>query len=975
MPEPDTGQLETPPDLQKFAQTIVDYFVSVENIEKMAKGTEPVLVKVVEIALGTIVGVMGTIGAEFAKAIVNAEEIADPAFRRLANVALKDITGVDAGIDNAGGGRAGRAGAARNIGAGILQALSGISGAGAGTGGTLAPSTKAAEDYLSFVVQMSLEGWLTGLMGEMMTLGAVENLGDLDDSLANALGLARTSRAVMRPFINTTVALPAQWAMNKAYRPELLGAGDAVRQFLRGRWTVEQLREELARQGFSDDRIEALINAQRKFLAVGELYEANRLGLLTFDEAIQQLRDQGFDEPTASLRLRLEIAREVLREEDALASALVNAYASYDIDEGEFERGLAESGIGDFLAARVRNVGKWRRRWNQKQLSEGDFEQAVKRGIRSHVEYRAFLRRRGYDEDAVATRELLLRDEIKHTQQAEEAKARQAEERDAEEAERKRKAAERAAEIAAEKAVTEPSRKDVMAAFVRGIVSEEFYRSFLVTEKYDGDSIAFLIELARQDRAKYVADVTRRAELEAADRGQALGIAQLERAVAGGHLSVAEFGGILRGRGYSAGDADLLVRLAQDRLDELEDARRRREEAEPRAAAKGLSIGQIEQAVLRGVTTLNEYDAWLLAAGFGNVDRGILVRLLGLRLDEYEAERARRPANEQQAAGRGLSLADAERAVLAGLLTFNEYATALTKAGFEPASVQTMVALLQLDKATRDAAAAARAEAETRGTDRGLSLSELGRAVRLGVLTLAQYRAALDALGYRGADADVIVETLVRELQAQRDDERRREELRAEADVKQLPIEGVERAVLAGWLTIADYAARLEAFGYDEADRGVLVALLQDERAEVDRQQETRVVAGAELESRSISLADFEAAVKSNVRSIDEYGAFLSANGFDQASRSTLIALLARELKNVERAQQLRDDITAAEDHREPALAESEGAVGFGNRTLREHFDAVVAAGFSESDAALLTLWLDQQLNAKKPKPPGGGNA
>lgn len=964
-----------PPDLQAFAKTIVNNLVSVENIERLWKGSEPSAIKVIEIMIGVVMGLLGTIGAELARGLMNGEDIAEPAFRRLASAALKDITGVEADVELGVGQGDRRRAAAQSIGAGILKALSGITPGAGGASGNIQPSTQPAENYLSFVVQMALEGWLTDITGELLTLGAVEQLGDLDDALAGALGLQRTSRAVMRPFIDTTVATPARWQLNKVYRPELLGVGEAVRQYLRGRWTVEQLREELARQGWSDDRIDAHVNAQRKFLSIGELADAERLGLMSAEDAQQHLRDQGYDEQTANLRYRLELARELLREEEQLATAIIGAYASYQIDDFEFERAIADAPISVFLQARVRSVGRMQRRLNDRDLSDGEFQDAVKRGIRSTIEYRAYLRRRGFKEEAIATKELLLRDEIRHEDQARQAKALREAELAKEKAEREARARAREEEIARDKAVTEPSRNDVAQAFVRGLVSEDFYRSFLVTAKYDAESTAFLLDLARQDRERYLADQQRRDELAERAGKDALSIAQLERAVVGGLLSVAEYGGILRDRGFSANDVAILLRLTEQRIAELADARRRREEAERRAGEQGLSLAQIEQAVLRGITSMSDYDTWLDRAGFAPVDRAVLVQLLADKLAEYNAQRARRRANEDQARARSISLPDLERAVLAGVSTLEEYELALMRADFDNQSINTLVELLALELDARELAKRKREEAEQRANSRGLSLADLARAVRWNVLTVDQYRAAVEALGYRGADLDVIVETFVRELQAQREDERRRAELRELAGERKLPLEDIERAVLGGWLSLDDYTSRLESFGYDESDRRILRALLGDELAEVERQRNARSQAASTLQARQISLADFEAAVRAHVRSIEEYGAFLLEQNFDQAARSTLIALLARELGDVERAAQLREAIAASADPRLPALLASEDSVAVERRTLREHFDAVLAAGFSQEESALLTQWLDQQLYAKKKTAPGGSNA
>jgi hypothetical protein len=61
------------------------------------------------------------------------------------------------------------------------------------------------------------------------------------------------------------------WHVNKLYRPELLSTALAVRQFTRGKWTREQLDEELARQGWSADRVDALIHDGTQRLGDGTI--------------------------------------------------------------------------------------------------------------------------------------------------------------------------------------------------------------------------------------------------------------------------------------------------------------------------------------------------------------------------------------------------------------------------------------------------------------------------------------------------------------------------------------------------------------------------------------------------------------------------------------------------------------------------------------------------------------------------------
>src|SRR5574342_2133 len=152
----DTSQ--TAPTATDFAQAIVDQIVSLPNIDRLMKSGENSLVVVAKILIGVVLGVAGRTGAFLADLIVSGEDIADPAFQRLMQVAFKDITGVDLGAAPAGPGqRAARAAGAKSLGAALMAAIAGGAEGGA-QGGAVVPSQVPAENYVTWVPQMALEG-------------------------------------------------------------------------------------------------------------------------------------------------------------------------------------------------------------------------------------------------------------------------------------------------------------------------------------------------------------------------------------------------------------------------------------------------------------------------------------------------------------------------------------------------------------------------------------------------------------------------------------------------------------------------------------------------------------------------------------------------------------------------------------------------------------------------------------------------
>jgi hypothetical protein len=343
----------------------------------------------------------------------------------------------------------------------------------------------------------------------------------------------------MRPFINTTVALPAQWQMNKTYRPELLTASLAVKLFNRKRWTKDQLLEELRRQGFSDDRIEALIQDAEQKPALATVMKAMQFEYINADEVRTYLLENGYPDTAANFIIEMQEVESIANFERDLADAAAAAYVARRITPGKFYQLLNDAGIPQRDMNRLRELAELKRAVNVKPLSESDAEAAAKRMIISIPEYREFLRDQGYSDNAIYVKELLLQGDINDTSQKERAAAARALELANEKAAKQAAAEERKRQLEAERAVTEPSLGMVERFVTRGYWDFQQYADFLQSEKYDSTTIAALLADAEQARVDYVAQQAEREEAERRAASRTIGLATLESAVLRGHATMA----------------------------------------------------------------------------------------------------------------------------------------------------------------------------------------------------------------------------------------------------------------------------------------------------------------------------------------------------------------------------------------------------------------------------------------------------
>jgi hypothetical protein len=853
------------------------------------------LAEAVAIVIETLIGVATPIAGGIAKGIARGEDRTEAAFGELASVAIADALGVSVPSSFGGrGGRAGRSASVAQMSAAVMRALIPLDNT------TLTPATEPSTRYMAWVLQMGLEGWLEGWIFEMLTsipyFPGIETFAELDDILARVLGLERITRSVLAPYVDSCIVTPAEWHCNRTYRPKLLSVSETVRQFTRGRWNREQAGEELARQGYSEDRIEALIAANKKRLSASQVIAGIWVGLWDEEGAVALLIEDGYDDVNARRMISIERAERLARYNEKFASAAISAYQTGAISDFELDSALAVAyELADDRNA-ARSLAEFGRAARIKELSESDLEAAVKRNIITMSDYRDGLARLGYSPDAAGVLELLLRDVLNDAEDARRAKAA----RDAElaaERERKRiEAAARKAALEAERAVTEPSLRQIERAVIRGLLPMSAYETFLRDEKYSNDTIGFLIGLLEADRVEYVADQERRATAAARAARSQIAVAQLERAVERGLLSVDEYRAQLADRGLPAGDVDLLVRLADDRREQYLAAQERRAEAEARAAQRGLSLAQLERAVLRGVVSLDAYAARLADSGFDASDVATLRELLRLQLEDVAAAEAKRAEAEARARNKGLSLTQMERAVLRGVRSLDDYRALVASLGFAAGDVATLADLLQLEVRDAEAARVRQQEIERQQAQRPLTLAQVRQAVIAELVTLADYGAYLLRLGYQQADVDVLVSLAMLDLQEAEAARERRNRTDGAGGVRTATIAQVERAVRSGVSTLEEYRAALVAAGYAPADRDMLIELLTVELAADAAARQRRAEIERERSERQLSLSQAERAVRAGTLTLTGYRDVVIAAGYDEADQAILVATLAAQL-------------------------------------------------------------------------------
>lgn len=955
--------LQNTPDYRSIGQQVGAGINDVQNLSRWGRLFVTSLQEVVAWSLSWFLNMAADVAVFMARTLTMAEDRTDDSLSELSAAAVEDLLGVkvDQNALRRRAGRGGRDAMAASLGNTIIRSL-------VGDATSIAPSDEPAGRYVANVTKFGLEGWLSGWTMEFLTsvwgpFGHIETFGELDDILAQSLGFGRLSRRVLGPYVDTLVVTPTRWQVNKTYRPELLTPAQAVMMFHRKRWTHDQMMEECARQGYSDDRIEALMAASEKKPTLAQVMKWYDMDYIVVEDLRAYLEDDGWPERYIDILIQGAEVEKISSFNMQLADAAAAAYVARRIPEARFNQLLSDSGIPQRDMNRLRELAELKRAVNVKPLSESDAAAATKRGLLSVPEYRQVLRANGYDEDAIRVMELLMLQDIRNISEKERAEA----ERDrlAAEAKAKREAeaAARKARLEAERAVTEPSLGMVERFVTRGYWDFQQYADFLRAERYDGATIAALVADAEQARVEYV---QRQAEREDAERRSAvrtIGLAQLETAILRGHATMADYRRRLQTDGYSAADQDVLVRVLQDRIDERAELEARRRAADEQSPDKGVSVAQVEQSVLRGLTSLADFDAFLQQQGYPSFDRSVILELTRAKLQDQQAAAARRVELEAAAAARQVPVADIRRAVLQGVRPFADYRNALIDARIDAEDRQLLEDLLRVELDQRAADVQRRDDIARERDQRGLSLQQLERAVVAGAATVEQYQGELAAEGYDAESIDTLTALLLERIAETQRARRRRDELDAGDGSRPLTPGQVARAVRAGLRAPQDYFFALLDNGNTEADAQMLTQLLELEIAEARDARATRTAVTTELAGESVNLAQLAADVRTGTATLEDYALALESRNYTPATVATLTALLEREIEEQAFAALALDEATEGDKTKQLSVTQFEQAVVAGARTLDEYVQFLNDQKFSLAAQSSLVGLLLQRLD------------
>lgn len=891
-PEPSTP----PPDFLDIGKAFGAGVSASGALGGMLSGLFDILMRVVVASLGFLLSIAVRFFAFLIGIVDNALNWASVSYGTLVAATLKSLLNVDVDPASFTGRTPGadRPAIASSIGKVITNTLFSATPTSGAQG--ITPSDAAANNYLAVVMNMELNGWVESWFTDGVTGHFLEKYGDLKDGIARVLGLGRMSRQVFSAPLNILVHTPYLQLLNQKYRPKLPNEGTLLRAFNNGEIPQDRVTSTLALQGYTDEEAGWVINDHYKFLPIGDIDWLNARNIWTDQDALNYLQVTGYEANAAQHVLAVLKDRRTFKYRLQMVAVAETAYVDGTMDLTTFQQIVNTLNLTQDENTWISNLATFKRSAKVTHLSLGQIEQGIKDGILSFTDLQTWGARVNMPADELAFLELMIQFQMNKESATASAKAAAAQ--------AKAKAAQAKAALAAQKAAAAAALapdKGVTVAQAETLVEDGLWTmqqltAFLTAKQYGADAINAIVALLNTKLASKAAGTSTRSTVATALGAKGLSLAETEKAVVAGILSIADLQAFLNSHGFDAADSKVIVDLTQQAVDAAQVKAAAKEAATAKASDKQVSLAELEKAVRLGLTTMAAYNAALKAADFDPMAITLLDGILQNQINTDKATAAKRAAASGSTTSTGITLAQLEQEVIQGIRPISDYNAALVALGYSPTDQTDLVDLLQLKVDQAKVTASKRATAAAALDARNISLTQAENAVKLGVIPISTYTAMLAQNHFTQDAIDVLQNSLLAEIAKVKKTQIAATTAAGTAATKGISLSEIEKAVIAGIDPIAVYTDALTAAGYSAGDSATLTQLLQLKVTAAAAAAARHADAIGRATAKGISLASEEAAVVDGDLTMDDYNALLTSLGYDAVDQGILDDLLQKKI-------------------------------------------------------------------------------
>jgi len=273
----------------------------------------------------------------------------------------------------------------------------------------LQPSADAARRFTGLAINFGVANGIIGTIGGMVPEVHLDEVREMGEQVARNLGLGRLQRLALQPLVKTLIGTPYQWKINQDWRPTQFTIGDVVNPFTQQLMSPDVIHSALALQGYSDDKIAALIALHQKRAPEAGILRAYRYKEIGRFDAISALQALSYTQTEAN---KVVTDYERQRQDphvEALVAAMLEAYKFGNIDSAGFQNILDNLPLLPQEVTLITSRAAFGRKSPHRSLTVAQLELALQNQIIDFATYDNYLATLGFsDQDSAVVEALAL---------------------------------------------------------------------------------------------------------------------------------------------------------------------------------------------------------------------------------------------------------------------------------------------------------------------------------------------------------------------------------------------------------------------------------------------------------------------------------------------------------------------------------------------------------------------------------------
>jgi len=254
----------------------------------------------------------------------------------------------------------------------------------------------AARRFSGLMINFGTATGVLATLGGLVPAIHLDDIREIGEQVAGNLGLGRLGRQVLRPVVQILMEEPYKWWINERFRPTQFTALDVVNPYTAQTMDPKLVHDSLALQGYSDDKISALIQLHQKKISESDAFLLLEHDQGTEDDFLLRMKNLGYSLTDAEMQKHIMLIKEEVAIQTRIVDVAMASYRHGVITRDEFSAVVKQAISEPSLQALTMTLADFNSRLPHRSLIIGELTQMLTQNVITLDDFDTYLENLGY---------------------------------------------------------------------------------------------------------------------------------------------------------------------------------------------------------------------------------------------------------------------------------------------------------------------------------------------------------------------------------------------------------------------------------------------------------------------------------------------------------------------------------------------------------------------------------------------------